>query len=229
MCSKPYCLAFWKKLFRTENLIILFQNCLSLTRQLMPPEKMVTSAAKFSILILWYPVCTPLIPCHSHRSRRRRCLQQHTATWRVDSPVNFLHDEGKGVREEIIYMVLDWILFRAICISQRYLSPKSRNENKNFQMTMSKALAKSTEVITIVLLSLLETSIISQRSLSLPSMPNNLLFVWEPADLITLWHAPLKMKEENIYKTICFESSENFDFREELFLLEGFRELTVKI
>ena len=95
-------------------------------------------------------------------------------------------------------------------------------------MTMSKALAKSTEVITIVLLSLLETSIISQRSLSLPSMPNNLLFVWEPADLINLWHAPLKMKEENIYKTICFESSENFDFREELFLLEGFRELTVQ-
>ena len=44
-------------------------------------------------------------------------------------------------------------------------------------MTMSKALAKSTEVITIVLLSLLETSVISQRSLSLPSMPNNLLFV----------------------------------------------------
>lgn len=114
---------------------------------------------------------------------------------------------------EIIYIVLDWILFRAICISQRYLSPKSRNENKNFQMTMSKALAKSTEVITIVLLSLLETSIISQRSLSLPSMPNNLLFIWEPVDLITLWHAPLKMKEENIYKTICFESSENFWFQ----------------
>ena len=98
---------FEKNYFELKTSSFCFRMCLSLTRQLTPPEKMLTSAAKFNILILWYPVCTPLIPCHSHRSRRRRCLQQHTAKWRVDSPVNILHDEGKGVTEEIIYIVLD--------------------------------------------------------------------------------------------------------------------------
>ena len=43
------------------------------------------------------------------------------------------------------------------------MSPKSRNRDKTFQETMSKALAKSDEVAAIVLLSVLETSIISQK------------------------------------------------------------------
>ena len=59
---------FEKNYFELKTSSFCFRMCLSLTRQLMPPEKMVTSAAKFNILILWYPVCTPLIPCHSHRS-----------------------------------------------------------------------------------------------------------------------------------------------------------------
>ena len=43
-------------------------------------------------------------------------------------------------------------------------SPESRNENRTLQMIMSKSLAKSTEVTAIVLLSMLETSIVYQRS-----------------------------------------------------------------
>ena len=44
------------------------------------------------------------------------------------------------------------------------LPPESRNENRTLQMIMSKALAKSTEVTAIVLLSVLETSVVYQRS-----------------------------------------------------------------
>ena len=58
----------------------LIRMGLSLAKQLISPQKML------SILIFGSPVCTPLIPCHHYWNGWRPWLQQHTETWRADSP-----------------------------------------------------------------------------------------------------------------------------------------------
>ena len=53
---------------------------LELAKQLMSPPKMLSN------LIFGSPVCTPLIPCHHYWNGWRPWLQQHTETWKADSP-----------------------------------------------------------------------------------------------------------------------------------------------
>ena len=43
---------------------------------------------------------------------------------------NYLHDEDKGVREETIFLLLDWILFCTISTRRMKLSWKLRNYNE---------------------------------------------------------------------------------------------------
>ena len=50
---------------------------LCLAKQLMSPQKVIV-IAKFTILISWSPVCTPLIPCHYHWNGWWPWLKQHT-------------------------------------------------------------------------------------------------------------------------------------------------------
>ena len=75
---------------------------LCLAKQLMSPQKIIV-IAKFTILISWSPVCTPLTSLslqwvmtlvettYREKQGEREVLQ------------NYQHDKGKGVRKEIIY------------------------------------------------------------------------------------------------------------------------------
>ena len=85
---------------------------LSLAKKLMSPQKMFALSAKFTILISWSPVCTPFNPLSLSLKwvttfwlQQNRNIQKH-GDWAVLQ--NYLHDEGKGVREETIYFYF-WI------------------------------------------------------------------------------------------------------------------------
>ena len=53
---------FENLIFELEVLPYSIRMGLSLAKQLMLPEKMFVSSAKFTVLISWFPVCTPLVP-----------------------------------------------------------------------------------------------------------------------------------------------------------------------
>ena len=57
---------FEKFIFELEVFLYSIRVGLSLAKQLMSPQKIFVSSAEFTILAFWFPVCTPLIPCHYH-------------------------------------------------------------------------------------------------------------------------------------------------------------------
>ena len=64
-------------------------------------------------------------------------------TWRVGSPAKLpTWWRQRGQRGYQLFLALDWILFCTIHIKELKLSWKSRNRNKMFQVTLSKALAE---------------------------------------------------------------------------------------
>ena len=134
---------FWKFIYELEAFSYSVRMGLSLAKQLMSLQKMSVSSAKFTILISWSPVCTPLIPCHYHWNWCQSWLQQQTETWRVGNPAKLPTWWGyRGQRGKHSFLFLDWILFCTVHIRQIKFSWKSRNGNKKFQVTLSKALAE---------------------------------------------------------------------------------------
>ena len=115
---------------------------LSLAKQLMLPQKMYVSSAKFTSLIFWWsPFCTLLVPCHYHQNGRQSWLQQQRETWRVGNPAKVSPWRGqRGQRKDHLLLFLDWILFCTIHIRQVKLPWKSWKGNKKFQATVSIAL-----------------------------------------------------------------------------------------
>ena len=112
---------FWKIYFGLEAFSYSTRMELSLTKLFMSPQKkLVYIISKVHYFVSWSPVCTPLFPCHYHWNGWRPWLQQHTETRRAGSLQNYLHDEGKGIREETIFFFFffffDWILFCTIHI-----------------------------------------------------------------------------------------------------------------
>ena len=94
---------FEKFIFELEAFSYSIGMGLNLAKQLTSPQKMFVSSAEFTVLISWSPVCTPLIPyfiieigdslgCNNKEKHGEWAILQ-----------NYLHDEGKGVREETIY------------------------------------------------------------------------------------------------------------------------------
>ena len=78
---------------------------LSLAKLLMSPQKKLVSSAKFTILISWSPVCTPLIPCHYHSNGGQSLLQQQTETWSVGNPAKLPTWRGsRGQRRPSIFI-----------------------------------------------------------------------------------------------------------------------------
>ena len=55
---------FGKFIFGVEAFSYSIKMGLRLTKLLMSPQKKLVLSAKFTILISWSAVCTPLIPCH---------------------------------------------------------------------------------------------------------------------------------------------------------------------
>ena len=55
-------------------------------------------------------------------------------------------------------------------------------------------------------------------------LSEDLLFVWEPADLVMSWHAPRlpKREGENNFSLKSCDESENFDFKEGLYYGAGY-------
>ena len=124
---------FEKFIFELEAFSYNIKMGLSLANQLMSPEGTSVSSAKFTILISWSPVCTPLILCHYHWNGWQLWLQQQTETLRASDLLS---------ERRTLSLFLDWVLFCAIHIRQMKLSWKSRNGNKKFRETMPKALAE---------------------------------------------------------------------------------------
>ena len=149
---------FEKFIFGLEAFSYSIRIGLSLTRLLMSPQKKLVSSAKFIILISWFPVCTPWIPCHHHWNEWRLWLQKHTETWRVSSLQNYLHDNDKGVREETIYFYF-WIEY----YSDRFKLGRW-NCHGNWGMEIHKVPGNHIKSLSRVSLSLLETSVVSLRN-----------------------------------------------------------------
>ena len=135
---------FEKFIFELEAFSYNIKMGLSLANQLMSPEETFVSSAKFTILISWSPVCTPLILCHYHWNGRQLWLQQQTETLRASVPAklptSWVFDRLSERRT--LSLFLDWVLFCTIHIRQMKLLWKSRNGNKKFKETMPKALAE---------------------------------------------------------------------------------------
>ena len=148
-----------KFIFGLEALSYSIRMGLSLTKLLMSPQEQLVSSGKFIILIFWSPVCTPSIPCHYHWNGWRPWLQQHTETWRAGSLLNYLHDKGKGVREETIYLFIFLIEY----CSERFISGRW-NCHGNQRMEVQKVPGNYVKRFSRVLSSQLETSILSLKN-----------------------------------------------------------------
>ena len=149
---------FEKFIFRLEAFSFSISMGLSLRKLLMSPQKMLMSSAKFTILISWSPVCTPWIPCHYHWNEWWPWFQQHTETWRAGSLQNYLYDKGNRVREETIYFKF-WIEY----CSARFISGRW-NCHRNRGTEAQKVPGNYVKSFNRVLLSLLETSVVSLRN-----------------------------------------------------------------
>ena len=57
---------FEKDIFELEVFPYSISISMSLAKQLMSPQIMFVPSTRFTVLISWYPVCTPLILCHYH-------------------------------------------------------------------------------------------------------------------------------------------------------------------
>ena len=82
---------FEKITFELEAFSYSIRMGLSLAKQLMLPQvdvKMFLSSAKFTILISWSPVCTPLILCTYNWNAWQPWLQQETEISRASSLEN---------------------------------------------------------------------------------------------------------------------------------------------
>ena len=147
---------FEKFIFGLEAFSYSIRTVLSLTKLLISPQ--LVSSAKFTILISWSPVCTPWIPCHYHWNGWWPGLQQHTETWRADSLQNYLHDKGKGVREETIY----FYFYIEYCSAQFISGRWSCHGNRRIEV--QKVPDNDVKSFSRVLLSQMETSIVSLRN-----------------------------------------------------------------
>ena len=130
------------------------------------------------LLISWYPVCTPWIPCHYHWNGWRPWLQQYIESWRVGSLQNYLHDKSKGLREETIY----FYFYTEYC-STRFISSRS-NCHGNRGMEVQKVPANYVKSFSSILLSLLETSFVSLRNCIIWILSLIIVNYW----IYSFWH-----------------------------------------
>ena len=169
---------FEKFIFGLKAFSFSIRMGLSLTKLLMSPQKKVVSSAKFTILIFRSPVCTTWIPCHYLWNGWRPWLQQHTKTRRAGSIQNYLHDKGKVVREETIYFY-----FHIEYCSVRFISGRW-NCYGNRGMEVQKVPGNFVKSFSRVLLSLLETSIVSLRNCIIWILSLIIVNYW----IYSFWH-----------------------------------------
>ena len=116
---------------------------LSLSKQLMLPEKTAVLTAKFTILIFWSSVFNST----SFSLKLVRTLVTTTYN-NMDSGQSWETSYMMRVKlaERRPFILILGQIFWVICIRQKELSKKSRKGNKSFQVTTAKALAKSTGI-----------------------------------------------------------------------------------
>ena len=98
------------------------------------------SSTKFTILISWSPVYTPLIPCHSLKwvMTLVATLHRNTESGQSCKIINMIRVKGSERRPFISIFRLNIVLHDSYQADE--VSWKLRNGNKKLQKTMSKAL-----------------------------------------------------------------------------------------
>ena len=148
-----------KFVFELETFLYSIRMSLSLAKQLMSPHKLFLSSAKLTILISWSPVCTPLIPCVYFWNACWPWFSCNNIQKHGDRAVlkNYLHHGVKrSERRPFIF------IFRlSIALHDSYKADETVMEIKEWKQKVPHDYVKN---VSRVLLSVLETSIISYRS-----------------------------------------------------------------
>ena len=114
---------FEKFIFELKAYSYSFKITCILLRQVISPEKMVMSSAKFTNLISWSPICTPFIPLLPSMKLTSTSAAIKCNTNESVHPWQTSCVWVKGSDRRPFILVLDWMLVYSTLIIQRNFSP----------------------------------------------------------------------------------------------------------
>ena len=134
---------FEKFIFELKAYSYSFKITCILLRQVISPKKMVMSSAKFTNLISWSPICTPLILSSASMELASTSAALIYNTDESGHPWRTPCIRVKGSNRRPFISILDWTLVYATLIVRMNFSPYPtfcKTENAKFQSTLPKAL-----------------------------------------------------------------------------------------
>ena len=123
-------------IFELETFSYSFKITYILLRQVISSKKMVMSSAKFTNLISWFPICTPLIPLSASMKLASTSVSIIYITNERGHPYQTPCIRVKVSKRRPFILFLNWMLVYATLIIQMNFSPyptfaKQKRQNHN--------------------------------------------------------------------------------------------------